>query len=316
MTTGQHVALLVGGVGGAKLAYGLAKVLPAEQLSVIVNTADDFELHGLHISPDVDTVMYTLAGIANPETGWGIAGDTFAAKKALARLGQPDWFLLGDQDLATHITRTAMLRAGRTPTEVTAHLCMQLGVKHPLLPMTDHPVATIVETPEGDLAFQEYFVRQRWQPKVLGLRFEGAIEAEPSAQVAASLEMATLIVFGPSNPLLSIDPLLSVPGIRDRIAASHAPRVAVSPIIGGKAVKGPAAKIMAELRMEVSPFGVAAHYGNLLTGMILDEEDQTLRDKLEKMGLRVAVMNTLMTTSEEKVALAKELLAWVESVAA
>jgi LPPG:FO 2-phospho-L-lactate transferase len=316
MTTGQHVALLVGGVGGAKLAYGLAKVLPAEQLSVIVNTADDFELHGLHISPDVDTVMYTLAGIANPETGWGIAGDTFAAKKALARLGQPDWFLLGDQDLATHITRTAMLRAGRTPTEVTAHLCMQLGVKHPLLPMTDHPVATIVETPEGDLAFQEYFVRQRWQPKVLGLRFEGAIEAEPSAQVAASLEKATLIVFGPSNPLLSIDPLLSVPGIRDRIAASHAPRVAVSPIIGGKAVKGPAAKIMAELRMEVSPFGVAAHYGNLLTGMILDEEDQTLRDKLEKMGLRVAVMNTLMTTSEEKVALAKELLAWVESVAA
>jgi LPPG:FO 2-phospho-L-lactate transferase len=316
MTTGQHVALLVGGVGGAKLAYGLAKVLPAEQLSVIVNTADDFELHGLHISPDVDTVMYTLAGIANPETGWGIAGDTFAAKKALARLGQPDWFLLGDQDLATHITRTAMLRAGRTPTEVTAHLCMQLGVKHPLLPMTDHPVATIVETPEGDLAFQEYFVKQRWQPKVLGLRFEGAIEAEPSAQVAASLEMATLIVFGPSNPLLSIDPLLSVPGIRDRIAASHAPRVAVSPIIGGKAVKGPAAKIMAELRMEVSPFGVAAHYGNLLTGMILDEEDQTLRDKLEKMGLRVAVMNTLMTTSEEKVALAKELLAWVESVAA
>jgi LPPG:FO 2-phospho-L-lactate transferase len=314
MTTARHVVLLVGGVGGAKLAYGLAQVLPPGQLSIVVNTADDFELHGLHISPDVDTVMYTLAGLANPETGWGIGGDTLVAKTALARLGQPDWFLLGDQDLATHITRTAMLREGHTLTEVTAHLCQQLGVKHPLLPMTDAPVATIIETPEGDLAFQEYFVRRRWQPEMTGLRYEGAAQAEPSAGVVEALEKATLIVFGPSNPLLSIDPLLAVPGLRSRIAASPAPRVAVSPIIGGQAIKGPAAKIMSELGMEVSPVGVAAHYGDLLTGMLLDEKDRTLRERLEEMGLRVAVRPTLMTAPEEKVALANALLSWAEGV--
>lgn len=316
MTTPRHVVLLVGGVGGAKLAYGLAQVLPPDQLSIVVNTADDFELHGLHISPDVDTVMYTLAGLANPETGWGIGGDTFAAKAALSRLGQPDWFLIGDQDLATHVTRTAMLREGRSLTEVTAHLCGRLGVEHPLLPMTDDAVATIVETPEGDLAFQEYFVKQRWQPEVTGLRFEGAAQAGPSARVIGALEKATLIVFGPSNPLLSIDPLLALPGLRSRIAGSPAPRVAVSPIIGGQAVKGPAAKIMRELDMEVSSVGVAAHYGDLLTGMVLDEEDRALSDRLEEMGLRVAVRRTLMNTPEEKVELARALLSWAEGVAA
>ena len=314
MTTARHVVLLVGGVGGAKLAYGLAQVLPPGQLSIVVNTADDFELHGLHISPDVDTVMYTLAGLANPETGWGIGGDTFVAKTALARLGQPDWFLLGDQDLATHVTRTALLRQGHTLTEVTAHLCHQLGVEHPLLPMTDAPVATVVETRDGDLAFQEYFVRRRWQPVVTGLRYQGADQAVPGAAVVEALEKATLIVFGPSNPLLSIDPLLAVPGLRRRIAASPAPRVAVSPIIGGQAVKGPAAKIMSELGMQVSPVGVAAHYGDLLTGILLDEEDRTLRERLEDMGLRVAVRPTLMTTPGEKVALAKALLSWAEGV--
>jgi LPPG:FO 2-phospho-L-lactate transferase len=207
-----------------------------------------------------------------------------------------------------------MLREGRTLTEVTVHLCQHLGVEHPMLPMTDAPVATIVETPEGDLAFQEYFVRQRWQPEVTGLRYEGAAQAEPGEEVAEALEKATLIVFGPSNPLLSIDPLLAVPGLRSRIAANPAPRVSVSPIIGGRAVKGPAAKIMSELGMQVSPVGVAAHYGDLLTGMLLDEEDQTLRERLEEMGLRVAVRPTLMTTPEEKVALANALLTWAEGV--
>jgi len=315
MTTGQHVVLLVGGVGGAKLAYGLAELLPPNQLSIVVNTADDFELHGLHISPDVDTVMYTLAGVANPQTGWGIAGDTFVAREALARLGQPDWFLLGDQDLATHITRTDMLREGHTLTEVTAHLCAQFGARHPLLPMTDHPVATIVETPEGDLSFQEYFVRRRWQPQALGVRYQGAAEAEPGVAVAEALDKATLIVFGPSNPILSIEPLLAVPGLRARVAASPAPRVAVSPIIGGRAVKGPAAKIMAEQNIEVSPVGVAAHYGDLLTGMVIDKKDRALSNPLEQMGLRVAVRQTLMTTSEDKISLARELLTWIESVA-
>jgi LPPG:FO 2-phospho-L-lactate transferase len=181
--------------------------------------------------------------------------------------------------------------------------------------MSDQPVATVVETPEGDMAFQEYFVRRRWQPRALGLRYEGAAQAEPSAAVAGALEKATLIVIGPSNPLLSIDPLLAVPGLRARIIASPAPRVAVSPIIRGKAVKGPTAKIMAELGVEVSPVGVAAHYGDLLTGMILDKEDHLLSNVLEEMGLRVAVRPTLMITPEEKVALARELLAWIESVA-
>lgn len=310
----EHVALLVGGVGGAKLAYGLAEILPPGALSIVVNTGDDFELHGLHISPDVDTVTYTLAGLANPDTGWGLTGDTFAAKEALARLGQPDWFALGDKDIATHITRTAMLKTGKSLSEATAHICGHLGVNHSVLPMSDQPVRTIIETLDGDLPFQEYFVKLGWQPIISGLRFEGAAQARPTAAVSDALDRATLIVIGPSNPLLSIDPILAVPGIREAILSSSAPRIAVSPIIGGQAVKGPAAKIMAELGMEVSPVGVAKHYAKLLTGFILDSEDEHLLTKLENLNLHTGIRNTIMTSPQDKVSLAQHVLDFAKGV--
>lgn len=314
MTSSEHVALLVGGVGGAKLAYGLAQILPPGALSIIVNTGDDFELHGLHISPDVDTVTYTLAGLANLDTGWGLANDTFVAKKALARLGQPDWFTLGDKDIATHLTRTAMLNSGHSLTGVTAHICQQLGIAHAVLPVSNQPVRTIVETADGDLPFQEYFVRLGWQPVLTGLRFEGAAQARPSEAVLDALHKATLIVVGPSNPLLSIDPILAVPGVRDAIINSAAPRIAISPIIGGRAVKGPAAKIMGELGMDVSPLGVAKYYTNLLTGFILDAEDSDLVSEIEQLNLYTGIRNTIMTSPEDKVSLAQQVLDFAKGV--
>jgi LPPG:FO 2-phospho-L-lactate transferase len=224
-TLRDHVVLLVGGVGGAKLALGLAHVLPPEALTVIVNTADDFEHLGLHVSPDLDTVMYTLSGLANPDTGWGLSGDTFKAMEMVGRYGGPDWFNLGDRDLAASLVRTALLREGHPLSAVTGQLCRALGVQHSVLPMSDDPVSTWLDTDRGALPFQVYFVRERWEPVVRRIRFEGAESARPGAGVSAALEAATLIVYGPSNPYLSIDPILSVPGIRECIDTSHAPRV-------------------------------------------------------------------------------------------
>lgn len=312
MSLRDRVVLLVGGVGGAKLALGLAHVLPPESLTVIVNTADDFEHLGLHISPDVDTLMYTLSGLANPQTGWGLDGDTFRAMEMVERYGGPAWFRLGDGDLGTNLARTMLLRQGHTLTEVTRRLCVALGVAHRLLPMTDDRVRTMLETDCGPLDFQTYFVRERWQPVVHRIRFEGSGEAQPSEAVAAALEAATLIVLGPSNPFLSIDPILSVPGIRARITASDAPCVAVSPVIGGQAVKGPTVKLMAELGVDNSPVGVARHYEGFLDGIILDEADGSLVKLIEALNLRTITAPTLMNTLADKVRLANRLLEWLE----
>jgi LPPG:FO 2-phospho-L-lactate transferase len=312
MSRRDRVVLLVGGVGGAKLALGMAKVLPPGALTVVVNTADDFEHLGLHISPDVDTVMYTLAGIANPATGWGLSGDTLRAMEMVGRYGGPTWFNLGDADLGTSLMRTMLLREGHTLTEVTQQLSAALGNEHTLLPMSNDPVRTMLDTDAGELFFQGYFVRERWQPAVRGLRFEGAEAAEPGPEVARALEDATLIVFGPSNPYLSIDPILSIPGIAGRIAASDAPVVAVTPIIAGEAVKGPTAKLMHEMGIESSPLSVIHHYQDHLDGFILDRADKDLSATVEGRGVSVLVEQTYMQTVEDKVNLAASLLSWIE----
>ena len=309
----DHVVVLVGGVGGAKLALGLAHVLPPEALTIIVNTADDFEHLGLHVSPDLDTVMYALADLANPVTGWGVADDSLQAMEMVARLGGPDWFKLGDRDLGTNLMRTMLLRSGKTLTEVTAHIAQRLGIAPQLLPMTDHPVRTHVDTDRGTLAFQEYFVRERWQPVVSAIRFQGASDASASREVNSALEHATMILFGPSNPYLSIDPILAVPGIRTQIEQSSAPCVAVSPIIGGQAVKGPAAKLMAELGADISPTGIAAHFAGLLDGIILDDVDEKECKKIEALGLRATTRQTMMHTLSDKKLLAETILNWTEA---
>ena len=308
----DHVVLLVGGVGGAKLAVGMAECLPPEALTIIVNTADDFEHLGLHISPDLDTVMYSLSGLAHPINGWGIADDTPRAMEMVNRLGGPDWFRLGDSDIGTNLMRTSMLDEGKTLTQITTHLSRQLGIQHRLLPMTDDTVRTIVETNQGVLGFQEYFVRERWQPVVQSIRFEGILTAHASHEVESALDEAALIIFGPSNPYLSIDPILAVPRIRQRIEQSATPCVAVSPIIGGRAVKGPAAKLMAELGADVSPRGIAAHFAGLLDGLILDTIDQEEIPKVEALGIRSTAYRTLMESLSDKVALAENILTWTE----
>jgi len=311
LITDSKVVALAGGVGGAKLVYGLAKLLPPDHFTIVGNVADDFELYGLHISPDLDTVMYTLAGVANPATGWGIKGDTRQMLEMLRAYGEDPWFGLGDRDLATHLLRTEWLRQGMTLSEVTTRLLRGLDVQSWLLPVTDDPLATMVETVEyGVLGFQEYFVRHRWQPTVRRLWFEGAEQARLSDAVRDALCTADVIVMCPSNPVLSIAPLLAVPGMRETLAARRGKCVAVSPFIGGKAVKGPAEKIMREMGLEISPRGLAGYYAGLLDGLVIDEAD---RDQPSADGVPVLVTNTLMQSSEEKVRLAGEILSWVGS---
>ena len=312
MTIREHVLLLAGGVGGAKLALGLSEVLPAGNLTVIVNTADDFQHLGLHVSPDLDTVMYTLAGIANPETGWGLQGDTLQAMEMVKRCGGPDWFNLGDRDIGTNLMRSYWLRKGLSLTEVTRKLSSALDVKQTILPMTDSPVNTVMECDQGMLPFQEYFVKERWQPIVKAIHFQGAEDSTPSPDVISALERATLIVIAPSNPLLSIDPILAVPQIRSLIKGHTVPRVAVSPIIGGQAVKGPAAKLMGELGIEVSPVGVSDYYAGLIDGILFDIADEVYLPKIEALGLKASLQTTIMKTKSDKIHLAEILLHWTE----
>jgi LPPG:FO 2-phospho-L-lactate transferase len=306
----MNVVALAGGVGGAKLADGLQR-LCGESLTVIVNTADDFELHGLSISPDLDTVMYTLAGIANPEMGWGIAGDTFNGLAMLSRYGTEDWFRLGDKDLATHLVRTYMLRAGQTLTQVTTQLARALGVHATLLPMTNERVATVVSTDEGELAFQDYFVRRRWQPAVKAIHFAGLATALPTTEALSAITQADAIVFCPSNPFVSLDPILSLPGMRESIQNAAAKKVAVSPIVGGEALKGPAAKMFRELGMDASTLAVAAHYRALLDGMVVDALDAAQVPAIEELGVQVWLTDTVMKDETERTRLAKEILSWV-----
>jgi LPPG:FO 2-phospho-L-lactate transferase len=297
---------LSGGIGGAKLSLGLYRLL-GERLTVIVNTGDDFEHLGLAISPDVDTTLYTLADVANPETGWGRRDETWSFMQAVAELGGPTWFNLGDRDLATHVERTRRLRTGETLTSITAHLAARLGLAARVLPMSDDPVRTVVETDAGTLAFQDYFVRERCRPAVSSLRYEGAATARMTAEVEAALSAPTLagFILCPSNPWLSIDPMLAIPGFNAALRARGAPVIAVTPIIGGRAVKGPTAKIMTELGLRPDVRSIAHHYGALVDHMVLDAADEgTARD----IPSRVSVANTLMQTEDDKIALARHCL--------
>lgn len=302
----NSIVAFAGGVGGAKLAHGLAQVLAPEQLTIIVNTGDDFEHLGLHISPDLDTVMYTLAGLANPETGWGLAGETWNFLEALGRLNGETWFRLGDRDLATHIERSRRLWAGETLTEVTRALCAALGIKVSILPMTDDALRTMVQTDEGELEFQEYFVHRQCQPRVSGFRFDGLQAAAPTEAVVEALDQADAIIFCPSNPFVSLDPILSLTEVRERVQRQRA--IAVTPIVGGQALKGPAAKMLAELHLDVSPVAIAQHYDGLLRSFVLDVVDSALAPDLEALGLQVLVTDTIMRTESDRARLAQELI--------
>jgi LPPG:FO 2-phospho-L-lactate transferase len=304
---------LSGGVGGAKLSLGLASPL-GDRLSIIVNTADDFEHLGLHISPDVDTALYTLSGLVNEETGWGRREETWTFMSALGRLGGPTWFKLGDGDLATHVDRTMRLAAGAAPTQVCAHLAAKLGVGARVLPMTDAPVRTMVETDQGTLAFQDYFVREQCRPVVRDIRYEGAALARPTVAVLEALSAPSLagIIICPSNPWLSVEPILAVAGMREVLKASGRPIVAVSPIIAGKAVKGPAAKIMAELGLDADSRTIAWHYEGLIDGLIIDTADEALAAGLPVPAI---VTNTMMRSLDDKIALARQCVAFCERLA-
>lgn len=310
------IVALAGGVGGAKLADGLAPAL-GDRLTVIVNTGDDFEHLGFHISPDLDTVMYTLAGIANSEQGWGLAGETWNFMDQVARLGGPDWFKLGDRDIATHALRTQRLRAGELLSVITADLCRLLGVASHVLPMTDDAVRTIVHSGAQTLAFQDYFVRLRAEVPVSGLSFDGADEAKPTKEIASALANPALqaIILCPSNPYLSIDPILAVPGLRDALLKANVPIVAVSPIVGGAAIKGPAAKIMQELGMPASVLSVARHYRGFVSSLVIDEVDASHVAAIEAEGMRVRVAQTVMRNADDRLQLAEDCLAFARELA-
>ncbi|WP_163544822.1 2-phospho-L-lactate transferase [Occultella kanbiaonis] len=307
MRSDNSVTVLAGGVGGAKLAEGFARL--GDDLTVIVNTADDARVYGLAISPDLDTVMYTLAGIANPRTGWGIDGDTLAVLDQMRRLGQDTWFTLGDADLATHVLRTDRRSRGIPLSTVTAELAAALGVRAALVPMTDDPVATLVDTPAGRFAFQEYFVARRHADTVTALTFDGVAEASPAPGVLEGLREAAVVAIAPSNPFVSVGPILAVPGVRAALASSTAWRVAVSPVIGGAALKGPAAQMLADLGHEVSALGVARLYAGLIDAMCIDERDAGLAPAIADLGVDVIVTNTVMGDGADRERFARELLA-------
>ena len=301
---------LCGGVGGAKLALGLVHILPADDLTLIVNTGDDFTHLGLHISPDLDTVMYTLAGLANAQQGWGREGESWAFMSALRKLGGEDWFQLGDLDLATHVERTRRLVAGEPLSRITRDLFVALGVGARVLPMSDDPVRTRIHTAAGELAFQHYFVRDKCEPAVTGFHFAGSERAAPAPGVLAALRDPRLacIIICPSNPFVSIDPILSVPGIADALRAASAPVIAVSPIVGGRAIKGPTAKMMRELGVPQTAGAVAAHYAGLLDKFMVDETDAALIPQLTAAGLVCEAAQTVMQSLQDRVNLARSVL--------
>ncbi|MEW6636035.1 MAG: 2-phospho-L-lactate transferase [Actinomycetota bacterium] len=304
----MRAAALAGGVGGAKLADGLQRSLAPGGFSVVVNTADDFDLWGLRICPDLDTVMYALAGVANPETGWGVAGDSFRMLEMLASYGEDPWFKLGDRDLATHVLRTARLRAGFSLTEVTRDLSSALGAGAGILPMCDEAVSTVLRTPGGTLEFQEYFVRRGQRDEVLGVELRGIEGARPTKAVLEALSGADLVVLCPSNPVVSVGPILAVPGMRKAIEVSRGPKVAVSPIVGGRALKGPADRMLASLGHEVSAAGVARIYEGLVDGFVVDRADEEQRARIEALGMRVLVTDAVMRDETDRARLAREVL--------
>ena len=295
-------------MGGAKLAWGLARLLPPTQLMMVVNTGDDESFHGLHVSPDVDTMMYTLAGLANPETGWGVAGDTFNSLSMLRQLGLDAWFNLGDRDLAVHIRRTQLLNQGYSLSQATASISRALGVSHDIVPMSDDPVKTVVTTDEGDLPMQQYFVQRRAEPVVSSIAYAGAGSAKPSPGFTEAMDQGGMLVLCPSNPFLSLAPILAMPGVRQALEVFPGRRVAVSPIVAGAAVRGPAAKIMTELGKDASVVGVAREYAGICDYFLIDHQDSSLAPEIAELGINPVVDSIIMHTDEDKVALAQRIL--------
>jgi LPPG:FO 2-phospho-L-lactate transferase len=303
--TGDRTVVLAGGVGAARFLEGVVAVVPPERVTIISNVGDDEELYGVHVSPDIDIVTYTLAGVVDSAKGFGLAGDSFQVVDGLARFGVDAWFRLGDRDLATCLYRTLELRRGRPLSAVTAAIARAFGLAAELLPATDQRLATIVRTPAGLLAFQDYFVRRRTEDEALGIEFAGAADALPAPGVLEAIDRAAAILIAPSNPFVSIGPILAVPGIREAIGRVGAPVVAVSPIVGGEAIKGPAAKMFRSLGGEASAAGVAAHYRGLIDALVIDEVDRAQADAVAALGIRPVVADTIMRGPSEKASLAR-----------
>ncbi|MGH8459068.1 MAG: 2-phospho-L-lactate transferase [Nevskiales bacterium] len=302
------IVLLTGGTGGAKFLQGLMQVVPQEQITCIVNTGDDFECWGLHVSPDVDSITYALAGLLSRERGWGVEGDTFQCLDAMRRLGAPAWFQIGDRDLGLHVFRTEKLRAGQTLSQVTAEAAQKMGIRAGILPMSDQRVETRVTTPDGELSFQEYFVRERYRVPVSAVRLEGAELARPAPGVAEAIHQADAVILAPSNPVTSVGPILAVPGIREALRQTPAPVGAVSPIVGGAAVSGPAVELMRTRGLPASIAGVAKAYADFLDVLIADERAAAAASEVETLGIRVHLAATIMKSEADKAALAQAVL--------
>jgi LPPG:FO 2-phospho-L-lactate transferase len=301
----SRVVALAGGVGAARFLDGFTRVVSPDRVYIVGNTADDAEIHGLHISPDLDTVVYTLAGLANSQTGWGMRGDSFRCLQALGRLGGDTWFQLGDVDLATHLYRTERLRQGATLSEVTREIARALHVRSTIVPMSNDRIRTRICTPSGELEFQTYFVKRRARDRVTAMHFEGASDAAPAPGLLEAIQNASAIVFCPSNPFISIGPILAVPGIRDALQQRRESVLAISPIVGGRALKGPAAKMMRSLRMKPSAADVARLYDDVAGVFVLDEVDRHQARDIEQLGMRPVVTNTIMRGLRERKALAR-----------
>ena len=317
MTAGRApVVVLSGGVGVAKLVLGLSRVVDPAALTVVANTGDDFDHLGLRVCPDVDTLVYALAGLDDPAAGWGRAGESGNFMAAVGALGEDTWFFLGDKDLAMHVARTRRLAAGERLGAVTRDVCRRLGVAARILPMSDDPVSTVVETGEGRLPFQHYFVRDRCRPAVRGFRYDGAEAAAPGAGVMEALAAEGLraAIVAPSNPFVSIDPILAVPGVREALRACRAPVVAVTPIVGRRAIKGPTAKMMRELGVEVSPVAVARRYRDFADGFVLDASDAALAARVTASGLRALTVNTVMDSLDDRTMLARDVLEFCDQL--
>ena len=302
------ITALAGGVGAAKFLTGLVKLVPEEELTVIVNTGDNIILHGLYISPDTDIITYTLADIVDEKKGWGIRGDTFHCLEALEKLGQQTWFRLGDKDMATHLYRTTLLRKGLTLSEVTAQIARSFGLKLAILPMTDNRFETRIKTRDGTVHFEEYLVKRKARDEVLGVSYSGSNNAEPAEGVLDSIANSELVVLCPSNPIVSIGTILAVRGVKNALRKTHARKVAISPIVAGSPIKGPADKLLKGLGCEVSAFAVAELYRDFLDTFVIDIADCQSKTRIEELGIEVKVTNTIMLSLQDKVALAKTVL--------
>lgn len=307
------IVVLAGGVGGSKFLKGLSST--AEEIKAVINTGDDIERFGLHISPDVDINLYTLGNVIH-EQGWGFKNESYACQTVLAEIYNQDcWFNLGDKDLATHIYRTHLLKQGKTLSQITAHMCSKLNIPIDIFPMSDNCVTTYIETDDGRIHFQEYLIKRKMTDRVIDIVFEGKDTAQPAQGILESIQAANMILFAPSNPLVSIGPILSIPGIKEAIKKSKAKVAAISPIVGGGVIKGPADRMMKDLGIEVSPAGIADYYGDLLDAIVIDEQDSSYRHSLEENDLHVLVTDTIMTSDQKKNRLAKQVVDWFKQLA-